>query len=266
MPRTDAARGPRIHYEVEGDADGVPLVLIEGLGTQLVGWRAGFRQRLVAAGLRLVLLDNRDVGLSDKLADPGDEALAYSIDDMADDVGRVLDAAGLASAHVLGQSMGGAIAQSLALRHAARVRSLTLFYTAPVFDASFVTAAAADRPAPAAGMDRATAIAARVEGERVCASSLQASTRRGRARRRRSATTVARASTASPGSARRWSRARTGAGRCAACHCRAPSSTAAATRSCAGRRARRWRRRSRAPTSTCSPAWGTSSPNRCGRH
>lgn len=172
MPHTDADRGPRIYYEIEGPVGGVPVVLIEGLSAQLIGWRVGFRKRLFDAGCRLVLLDNRDVGLSDKLGDPDEISIAYSIDDMADDVVRVLIAAELASAHVIGQSMGGAIAQSLALRHPTRVRSLTLLYTAPMFDTVFIGGAASERPAPAAGMDRAAAIEARVDGERACASPL----------------------------------------------------------------------------------------------
>lgn len=172
MPRTDPSLGASIYYQSEGPLTAPAVVLIEGLSAQLVGWPEGFRRRLFDAGHRLVLLDNRDIGLSAKLGETDDDGLHYTIDDMADDVTRVLDAAAIDRAHVVGQSMGGAIAQALALRRPTRVRSLTLFYTAPVFDAEFVHPAASERPAPAGGMTREEAIAARVEGERICASPL----------------------------------------------------------------------------------------------
>ena len=171
MPYT-ADQSPSIYYETEGAADDPTVVLIEGLSAQMVGWRQGFRSLLRTERLRLVLFDNRDVGLSGKCGEPGDEAQAYSIDDMADDVVRVLDAANVDTAHIVGQSMGGAIAQSLAVRHPTRVRSLTLFYTAPVFDASFVVQSDSPALSPSPALDRADAIAARIEGERACASPL----------------------------------------------------------------------------------------------
>lgn len=170
MPHTDA---PRIYYETSGDARGTPLVLIEGLGAQLLGWRAGFVDKLVARGLHVIRIDNRDVGLSDKFGEPGDYAAAYAIDDMADDVVRVLDAIGIGAAHVVGQSMGGAIAQRLALRSPERVRSATLFYTAPAFGVEFVTEEALARaaaPPPAADLSRAEAVEAHVASERYAAS------------------------------------------------------------------------------------------------
>lgn len=167
MPHTTTP-GPAIYYELEGPLDAPALVLIEGLSTQLIGWRQGLRAALIAAGVRLVLLDNRDVGLSVMC----DALPPYGIDDMADDVVRVLDDAGIDRAHVLGQSMGGAIAQSLAVRHGHRLHSLVLFYTAPVFSAEFVAPAATERPVPTPGLSREEAIAVRVEGERACGSPL----------------------------------------------------------------------------------------------
>ncbi len=138
MPRTHA-NGIELEYRIEGPEDGRPLVLIRGLGTQMIQWHPDFRERLVASGHRLVTFDNRDTGLSTHLHDEGApklgevfEALAagvpapvpYTLDHMADDVAALLDAAELASAHVAGISMGGMIGQQLAARHPARVRSL----------------------------------------------------------------------------------------------------------------------------------------------
>ncbi len=99
-----------------------PLLLIMGLGATLEWW-----QRLVpvlSARYRTIVYDNRGVGRSDVPPGP------YSIPGMADDAAAVLDAAGIASAHVLGASMGGMIAQELALNHPSRVRSLILGCTA----------------------------------------------------------------------------------------------------------------------------------------
>ncbi len=136
---SDTAAGPHIHFETRGDAAAIPLVLIEGSGAQLIGWRDGFVDRLIARGFRVIRLDNRDVGLSDKLAGEDRLEACYTLADMADDVFGVLDRLGLESAHIVGQSMGGAIAQTMALAQPGRVRSLGLFYTAPAFGAEFVT-------------------------------------------------------------------------------------------------------------------------------
>lgn len=143
MARLDAAHGP-IEYEVEGRDDGTPLVLITGLGAQMVRWSPTLRQMLVERGFRVVRLDNRDAGLSHHHKDAGRPELkavaaalregrtppiAYTLGDMADDVATLLDALGIASAHVVGTSMGGFISQMLAIRHPDRVRSLTLIMT-----------------------------------------------------------------------------------------------------------------------------------------
>lgn len=136
MPYTEGG-GPRIYYEVQGTGD-APLVLLEGMGAQMIGWRQGFVDLLAAKGLRVIRMDNRDVGLSDKLGKWHRHGARYSLVDMADDVCRVLDALGLESAHIVGQSMGGIIAQTMAIHRSARVRSLGLIYTAPAFDAAFV--------------------------------------------------------------------------------------------------------------------------------
>jgi pimeloyl-ACP methyl ester carboxylesterase len=135
----DKAAKPHIHFETSGSAAGLPLVLIEGLGAQMIGWRLGFVDRLIAKGFLVIRLDNRDVGLSDKLAGEGELEACYTLSDMAGDVFSVLDKLGLESAHIVGQSMGGAIAQTMAIAHPERVRSLGLFYTAPGFGVEFVT-------------------------------------------------------------------------------------------------------------------------------
>lgn len=176
MPHTNARA--RIYYETRGAETGEPLVLIEGLGAQLIGWREGFIDCLVARGMHVILLDNRDVGLSDKFGEPHQLEAAYSLGDMAADACSVLDALGLASAHIVGQSMGGAIAQIMAIEHPARVRSMTLFYTVPAFSPKFLTEEVLARVAAASAIPPATgreaAIEAHVANERHAASTAYA--------------------------------------------------------------------------------------------
>ncbi len=130
------ANGIDIAYETFGPPDRPPIVLVMGLGTQMLAWPDPFCELLVAAGFRVVRFDNRDVGLSTHLHDApapnviaamtGDtSSAAYRLTDMADDTAGLLDALGLHSAHIVGASMGGMIAQTLAIRHPDRVRSLT---------------------------------------------------------------------------------------------------------------------------------------------
>jgi 3-oxoadipate enol-lactonase len=122
VPRTTAADGCRLHYEVLGRPHAEPVLMIQGLGADRNGW---VLQRFAfAAGHRVIVFDNRGVGRSDK------PFARYSLEQMADDAAAVLDAAGVDEAHVVGASMGGAIAQLLAVRHPHRVRSLTLACTA----------------------------------------------------------------------------------------------------------------------------------------
>ena len=134
MPRAQT-NGVELEYELVGDPGARPLLLVQGLGAQLVSVEEGFCAELVARGFLVVRFDNRDVGLSTRLdgAGPpdlaaiwqGDHAsLAYTLGDMADDAAGLLDAIGVTAAHLAGISLGGMIAQLVAIRHPEKVRSL----------------------------------------------------------------------------------------------------------------------------------------------
>jgi len=135
-------RANGVHLEVEclGDEAAQPVLLIMGLGRQLNPWSHAFAEKLAARGYRVIQFDNRDVGLSEKLdraGSPDIEAIrkcvaagrrppvAYGLDDMAADAVGVLDALGVARAHVAGASMGGMIAQLVAADHPERTLTLT---------------------------------------------------------------------------------------------------------------------------------------------
>ncbi len=139
-----SANGIQLEVEDHGPVNGEPLLLIMGLGMQLVAWHTEFVASLVARGFRVIRFDNRDIGLSQRYDHLGVPNLAldsikyavglkvngpYTVADMADDTAGLLDALGIASAHVCGASMGGMIAQQLAVRHPTRVKSLTLMMT-----------------------------------------------------------------------------------------------------------------------------------------
>jgi pimeloyl-ACP methyl ester carboxylesterase len=134
------SNGISIAYEVSGDPNGKPLLLIMGLGMQLISWPADLVEGLAELGFYVIRFDNRDSGLSTKCDAAGTPNVAlailqymlrwpvrahYTIDDMAGDALGVLDALGIRQAHVVGASMGGMICQSLAARHPERVLSLT---------------------------------------------------------------------------------------------------------------------------------------------
>lgn len=125
-----------IAYERLGDPDAPPVLLVTGLGAQMLGWPDEFCQLLVEHGLHVIRFDNRDVGESTHLHDaPRPDLMAimagntssapYTIWDMAADTTALLDALELDSVHIAGQSMGGMIAQAIAIDHPERVRSLT---------------------------------------------------------------------------------------------------------------------------------------------
>ncbi len=112
----------RIHYKISGPGTGEPVVLIMGLGWDMSGWDPTLPY---LEGYRLLRLDNRGAGLSDTPDKP------YSIPQMARDTIGVMDAAGVAAAHVYGASLGSMIAQEIALSHPERVRSLILGCPSP---------------------------------------------------------------------------------------------------------------------------------------
>ena len=132
------ANGMQLEVERLGDASAPPLVLINGLGGQLIRWGDGFCQLLLERGLQVIRYDQRDVGLSTKLSDFGIDRVrtslgrafrreptevAYQLEDMADDAAALIGALGFESAHVAGISLGGMVGQLLAIRHPQRVRS-----------------------------------------------------------------------------------------------------------------------------------------------
>ncbi|MEM7409273.1 MAG: alpha/beta fold hydrolase [Myxococcota bacterium] len=139
MPRI-TANGIELDYAQHGDPDtGRPLVLMRGLGTQRIQWPDVFLDALVAGGHFVVTFDNRDVGRSQWFDEAGAPSIpdllkavaegrqpevAYDLHDMADDVVGLMDALGIANAHVAGISMGGMITTVVGYRHPDRVRSL----------------------------------------------------------------------------------------------------------------------------------------------
>jgi pimeloyl-ACP methyl ester carboxylesterase len=131
--------GIELAYQELGEPDGEPIVLVMGLATQMIHWDLGFCELLAAEGFRVIRFDNRDIGHS-TYVDRGvpsrtamllglRRGLAYTLDDMADDLAGLIEHLGLESAHVVGASQGGMIAQVLGYRRPERVRSLGLIMT-----------------------------------------------------------------------------------------------------------------------------------------
>lgn len=129
MPLITTPAGVAVHYETTGDPSGRPLVLLHGGGAQLIGWDDRFCELLAEHGFFVVRTDNRDVGLSQATGGPEDTTAGYDLADMALDVVAVLDELGIARAHLTGMSMGGYIAQLVAILHPERVASLGLMST-----------------------------------------------------------------------------------------------------------------------------------------
>src|ERR1700761_2845787 len=139
-PQMARSNGIELCYETFGDPAAEPLILIMGLGAQMVLWYDEFCQQLAARGFYVIRFDNRDIGQSSKLT--GGKPLGalemlklrllkipvkapYLLRDMAEDTVGLMDTLGIASAHLVGASMGGMIAQEIAISFPQRVRSLT---------------------------------------------------------------------------------------------------------------------------------------------
>jgi len=138
IPEVEFARVGEVEiaYDVHGDPDDPVLLVIPGLGTQMIYWDLPLIEMLTERGFRVVRIDNRDNGASTILHHKGKPALpammlgiprdlAYTLNDMAADAAGVLDHLGVEGAHVIGYSMGGMIAQTMAIDHPERVLSLT---------------------------------------------------------------------------------------------------------------------------------------------
>ncbi len=176
------ANGVTIEYETTGDPGHPAILLVMGLGAQLIHWHDDFCTELAGRGFFVVRYDNRDVGLSTKTEGPPPDLLAalqgdrsqatYTVVDMAGDGVAVLDVLGVAAAHAVGVSMGGMIAQNMAIHHPDRVLSLCSIMSTPTGNMSSDPAspeanAALLRPPPAS---REEAIAVSVDGARVVGS------------------------------------------------------------------------------------------------
>jgi pimeloyl-ACP methyl ester carboxylesterase len=140
LPRIARANGIELCYEIFGDADAEPMLLIMGLGGQMIHWEDDFCRQLAGCGFRVIRFDNRDIGKSSHLS--GGKPLTavellklrflkipvaapYRLRDMAEDTVGLMDVIGIKSAHLVGISMGGMIAQEIAISYPQRVRSLT---------------------------------------------------------------------------------------------------------------------------------------------
>lgn len=150
----DIGNGIELCVEVGGNPKNPPLLLIMGLGAQMIYWPEDFMEKLINSGYYVIRYDNRDIGLSTKVSPVLDkngkviraniirllrritlgkpspnEPVPYRLNDMAEDASNLISSLGLSSAHIIGASMGGMIAQILAADHPEKVRSLGLLYT-----------------------------------------------------------------------------------------------------------------------------------------
>ncbi|MGZ5936629.1 MAG: alpha/beta fold hydrolase [Rhizomicrobium sp.] len=184
MPKI-RANGIELEFDEVGPANGIPFLMINGFGSQMTSWSDEFRQSLAASGLRFIRFDNRDVGLSQKwhgivpdvrevskaVREGRKPDIPYTLNDMAADAAGLLDSLGVESAHIAGASMGGMIAQLVALNHPEKTRSLiSIFSTTsdPSLPPSSPEAQAA-LTAPPPAQDRASVIAHGIKGRRTYA-------------------------------------------------------------------------------------------------
>jgi proline iminopeptidase len=181
------ANGINIEYEVHGQAGDPAIVLLRGLGSQLINWPLALMERLAAAGFFVVTFDNRDAGLSSKFEAAGvidiPELMAraaagaplevpYRLEDMAADVLALMDGLGIEQAHVAGISMGGMVAQILAARHGERLLSMASIMSHsgnPGLPTGTPEAMAALMPTGADPNDREAIIKAAFEASKVLA-------------------------------------------------------------------------------------------------
>ncbi|HVQ35568.1 MAG TPA: alpha/beta hydrolase [Candidatus Bathyarchaeia archaeon] len=148
--------GVEICVEALGDRADAPVLLIQGACASMLRWEEGFCERLVAGGRYVIRYDNRDVGRSTAYP-PGNPP--YDLEDLAEDAVGVLEALGIASAHVAGASSGGMIGQLVAIRYPKRVRTLTLLISTPTVpdaakavESAAATPTVSDLPAPSAAL------------------------------------------------------------------------------------------------------------------
>ncbi len=134
------ANGIQLEFDTFGDKTNTPLLLVMGLGAQMTAWDEDFCDLLASKGHYVIRYDNRDVGLSSRFDDAGlpdmeklvmdrmagkTPAIAYTLDDMANDGIGLMDALGIGQAHICGASLGGMVVQTMAINHPERVLSVT---------------------------------------------------------------------------------------------------------------------------------------------
>ncbi len=184
MP-TCKANGIELYYETFGEADDPALLFVMGLGAQMTAWEDDFCLGFVDRGFHVIRYDNRDVGLSSRIDGKGGDFMSsflaasqgepvdapYYLTDMADDAIGLLDHLGIDKAHVVGASMGGMIAQTIAVEHAERVLTLTsIMSTTGEREVGQPTPAAMERLIVAPPTDRDSAIEASVASTKVIGS------------------------------------------------------------------------------------------------
>ena len=147
--RVDLGNGIELHVEAGGNPDHPAVLLIMGLGAQMLYWPDFFCKSLIDQGYRVIRFDNRDIGLSSKIRNSGprlntfklmgrfalgleNQGAPYDLYDMADDVALLIDRMGLDKVHILGASMGGMIAQIVAARFPDKVEKLSLLFTSNI--------------------------------------------------------------------------------------------------------------------------------------
>lgn len=144
--KVDLGNGIQLHVEIGGKAEDPAIILIMGLGAQLLFWPDFFCKLLIERGFRVIRFDNRDIGLSTKITQPHkpqirlqqmgrfalglkNQGAAYNLYDMADDVALLIDQLGLDRPHLLGASMGGMIAQIIAAQYPEKIGKLAVLFS-----------------------------------------------------------------------------------------------------------------------------------------